>query len=92
MAALLGFLCFLTGMKYRDGSSVCVKGKFNQKRETSWKYLQWHSQTAEKVTHSKGRLLDQAVILFSHSASVFMMGTSLKGKNLLTDRVANSFL
>ena len=26
--------------------------------------LQWQSQNAEKVTHIKGKLLDQAVILF----------------------------
>ena len=26
---------------------------------------QWRSQNAEKVTHIKGRLLDQAVILFN---------------------------
>ena len=28
-------------------------------------YFQWHSQNAEKVRHIKGRLLDQAVILFN---------------------------
>ena len=27
--------------------------------------IQWCSQNAEKVTHIKGRLLDQAVILFN---------------------------
>ena len=27
--------------------------------------IQWHSQNAEKVTHIKGRLLDQAVVLFN---------------------------
>ena len=27
--------------------------------------IQWRSQNAEKVTHIKGRLLDQAVILFN---------------------------
>ena len=28
--------------------------------------IQWRSQNAEKVTHLKGRLLDQAVILFNY--------------------------
>ena len=40
-------------------------------------------------THIKGRLLDQAVILFN--CIPFQMGTSLKGKNLLPEG-ANSFL
>ena len=44
---------------------------------------QWCSQNAEKVMNTKGRLLDQAVIL--------KMGTSLTGKNLLPEGV-NSFL
>ena len=51
--------------------------------------MQWRSRNAEKVTHIKGRLLEQAVILFI--ASLFIMGTSLKGKNLLPQG-ANSFL
>ena len=50
---------------------------------------QGRSQNAEKVTHIKGELLDQAVILFI--SSLFKMGTSLKGKNLLPEE-ANSFL
>ena len=50
---------------------------------------QWCSQSAEKVRHTKGRLLDQAVILFN--ASFFEMGTSLKGINFLPEG-ANSFL
>ena len=50
---------------------------------------QWRSQNAEKVTHVKERLLDEAVILFN--CVLFEMGTSLKGKNLLP-KGANSFL
>ena len=34
-------------------------------------YVKWRSQNAEKVAHTKGRLLDQAVILFS---SFFKIG------------------
>ena len=52
-------------------------------------YLQRRNKNAEKVTHIKGRLLDQAMILFS--CVPFQMGTSLKGKNLLPEG-ANSFL
>ena len=44
---------------------------------------QWRSQNAENVTHIKGKLLDQAVILFI--LSLYKMETSLKGKNLLTE-------
>ena len=51
--------------------------------------LQWHSQNAEKVTHIKGRLLHQAMIL--DNCVPFTMGTSLKRKNLLPEG-ANSFL
>ena len=43
----------------------------------------------EKLTHIKGRLLDQAVILFN--CIPFQMGTSLKEKNLLQEG-ANSLL
>ena len=50
---------------------------------------QWRSQNAEKITHIKGRLLDQAVILFN--CVLFDMGTSLKRKNSLTEG-ANSCL
>ena len=49
-----------------------------------WQYIylnQWRSQNAEKVTHIKGRLLEQAVIFLI--APLFINGTSLKGKNLL---------
>ena len=46
-------------------------------------------QNAEKVTHTKGRLLEQAVFLFN--CVPLHMRTSLKGKNLLPER-ANSFL
>ena len=51
--------------------------------------MQQRSQNAEKVTHIKERLLDQAMILFNRVP--FQMGTSLKGKNLLPEG-ANSFL
>ena len=50
---------------------------------------QWHSQNTEKVTHIKGRLLEQAVIPFN--CAPFQNGTSLKGKNLLSEG-ANSYL
>ena len=50
---------------------------------------QWRSQNAEKVTHLKERLLDQAMILFN--GVPFQMRTSLKGNNLLLEG-ANSFL
>ena len=42
---------------------------------------QWRSQNAEIVKHIKGRPLEQAVILLI--ASLFIMETFLKGKNLL---------
>ena len=50
---------------------------------------QRRSQNAEKITHIKGRLLDQAMIFFN--CVPFQMGTSLKGKNLPPEE-ANSFL
>ena len=50
---------------------------------------QWHSMNAEKVTNIKGRLLYQVDILYNHVP--FQIGTSLKGKNSLPERV-NSFL
>ena len=50
---------------------------------------QWRSQNAEKVTHVKGGLLDQAMSVFN--CVPFKMGTSLKRKNLLPER-ANYFL
>ena len=46
-----------------------------------WQYIylnQWRSKNAEKVTHIKGRLLEQAVILLI--VSLFIIGTSLKGE------------
>ena len=46
------------------------------------------SQNAENVTRIKGRLLEQAVIIFN--CIPFERRTSLKGKNLLTEG-ANSF-
>ena len=49
---------------------------------------QWRSQNAEKVKHTKGRLLDQAMIL--SIAPLFKLRTSLKGTNMLP-KGANSF-
>ena len=56
-----------------------------------WKsyQCQWRSLNAEKSTHIKGRLLDQAMVFFN--CVPFQMETSLKGKNLLPEG-ANSFL
>ena len=51
-------------------------------------HTQWRTKNAEKVTHIKGRLLEQ---IFSSIASLFKMGTSLKGKNSFPEE-ANSFL
>ena len=50
---------------------------------------QWHSQNAENCMHIKGGLLNQTMILYI--TSLFKMGTSAKGKNLLPEG-ANSFL
>ena len=47
--------------------------------------IQWCSQNAEKVTHNKWSLLDQAMIPFN--CLPFQMRTSLKGKDLLRDGV-----
>ena len=52
-------------------------------------FLNGVARTLKKITHTKGRLLDQAKILFN--CVPFQMGTSLKGKNLLLEGV-NSFL
>ena len=51
--------------------------------------VQRRSQKADRATHIEGRLLDQAMILFN--CIPFQKGTSLKGKNLLTEG-AKSFL
>ena len=51
--------------------------------------LQWRTQNAKKVTHIKGRLLDQAMILFN--CIPFINGKFSKGENLLAEG-ANSFL
>ena len=52
---------------------------------------QWRSQNTENVTHIKGKLLEQAVIILI--AFLFIIGTSLKVKNLLPQGAvgANSF-
>ena len=47
---------------------------------------QWRSKNAEKVTHIEGILQHQAMI-----PSLFIIGTSLKGRSLLPEG-ANSFL
>ena len=58
------------------------------------KHIQQRSLKAEKVPHIKGRLLNQAMILFN--CVPFHIGTSLKRKNLLPEKAnslgANSFL
>ena len=60
------------------------------KLQCSYKHaFQWRSQNAEKVTNIKGRLPDQAVILFN--CVPIQKGTSFKGKNLLPEG-ANYFL
>ena len=51
---------------------------------------QWGSQKAKKVTHIKGRLLDQAVIL-SYGVPFQNGNLELRGKNLLPEG-ANSFV
>ena len=51
--------------------------------------MQWRSQNAEKVTHIKGRLLYQAVILYKYVP--FQNGNFSEGKNWLPEG-ANSFL
>ena len=45
---------------------------------------QWLSQNAEKLTHIKGRLLGQAVLLFNWS--LFEMGTSPRGSEFFSLR------
>ena len=47
------------------------------------------ARTLNTLMHIKGRLLDQAMILFNYDT--FQMGTSHEGKNLLREG-ANSFL
>ena len=54
-----------------------VKQKLSIKAHVQLCTMQWRSQNAEKVTHIKGRLLDQAVIQFN--GVPFHNGTSLKG-------------
>ena len=51
--------------------------------------IQRRGRNADKVTHIKGRPLDQAMILFN--CIPFQIGTSLIGQNLLPEG-ANSFL
>ena len=52
--------------------------------------MQWRSQNAEKVTHIKGRLLDQAVVLFN--CSPFSKWKLLVKEREFTPSGANSFL
>ena len=65
---------------------VCLSHTLYAIRKYSGETVQWRYQNAEKDTHVKGRLLEQAVILFI----CVKMRTSLKGKNLLQGG-ANSF-
>ena len=62
---------------------------FPIKKQENLHHLQWHSQNAEKVTHIKGRLLYQAMVLYNYVP--FQFGTSLKGKNSFPGGV-NSFV
>ena len=52
-------------------------------------HVMWRSHNAEKIMHIKGRLLYQALILYKYVP--FLIGTSLKGKNLFPEG-ANSLL
>ena len=45
---------------------------------------QWRSQNAQKVTHIKGRQLDQAITLFNYVP--FQMGTFLKREEFAARR------
>ena len=84
-------LQFLTKTKmqciYGQAHEVLVLIGYSQKPPVN--AHQWRCQNAEKATLIKGRLLDQAVLLLI--SSLFKVGTSLKGKNLLPEG-ANSFL
>ena len=53
--------------------------------------MQWRSQNAEKVAHTKGETTGSSSDSLNSIMSLFKMGTSLKGKNLLP-LGANSFL
>ena len=71
---------------FRQGDSSSY---FDQVKVKPAYLHQGRSQNVEKFTHVKGKLLDQAVVLFN--CAPFQIGTSLKGKNLLLEG-ANSFL
>ena len=90
----------LVGMQLYMGAlrNKCVLLMDDNLTDIEWKNFtddtgkinQWCSQNAENVMHIKGRLLDQAKILFNFVP--FQMGTSLKGKNLLPEGATFSFM
>ena len=87
--------CHTKSSIYSDGILVFISSNLILIFALALDYTsQRRSQSAEKVMHIKGRLLDQAMILFN--CVPFQMGTSLKGKNLkgknLLPEGANSFL
>ena len=67
--------------------SAAAEDKFCHVLLDNWQRC---SQNVEKVTRIKGRLLDQAMILFNCIS--FQMVTSLKGKNLLQEGAILSFM
>ena len=71
-------------------TAICRHGRLKEAFAHMHKcQIQRRSQNAEKVTHIKGRLLEQADII--SIASLFKMVTSLKGKKLFPEG-ASSFL
>ena len=70
---------------------MCCSTSFNLENPTCQHPQPCHRKISSKPKRGyiKGRLLDQAVILYNHVP--FQIGTSLKGKNLLLSG-ANSFL
>ena len=80
--------------QFRDNHDIDNDCVHQMKSKLSLSELNIHpqcrSQNAEKVTHIKGRLQHQAMILF-HCAP-FQIGTSLKGKNLLPEGANLSFM
>ena len=80
----------------KELSNIVIQKLYRAKMKTSGGYsIDWslntqkRSQNAEKVSHIKGRLLDQTMNLIN--CAPFQNGTSLKGKNS-TPEGANSFL
>ena len=82
--------CHTKSSIYSDGILVLISSNLILIFALALDYTsQRCSQNAEKVWHIKGRLFDQAMILFN--CVPFQIGTSIKGKNLLPGG-ANSFL